>query len=232
MASPLGSVDKALLALEALAPAGPSGLPLAELAAHLGLAKPTLHRTLAALAHRGYVRSTAGRYSLGPAAIALTTTFLAEENLPALVRPALEAARDELHELIHLGAPAGPDEVIYLDKVEPARPLRVWSAVGRRIPAATTALGRALSTGAYAEEVEENEPGIACVAVPLLRDGQPFAAVSVTAPAERLDAATRPLVHVRLAELLRAHLPAPVDVPAAALRTAQPPHDHAMGEPL
>lgn len=37
-----------------------------------------------------------------------------------------------------------------------------------------------------AEEFEEDEPGIACFAVPLLRAGAPIAAVSVTVPTERL----------------------------------------------
>ncbi|WP_029252327.1 IclR family transcriptional regulator [Paraoerskovia marina] len=223
MTNPLGSVDKALLALEVLAPLGPDGLSLGEIARRLDVAKPTVHRTLASLAHRGYVQNDEGRYRLGPAAIALSTAYYAEENLPTLMRPALEAARDELHELVHLGAPAGADEVIYLDKVEPSRPLRVWSAVGRRIPAQTSALGRALRTGRSAEEVEENEPGIACVALPLLRNGNAFAAVSVTAPSERLDVDDRPRVLNVLATTLRAHLPPTITVPDP--RADAPHHD-------
>jgi IclR family transcriptional regulator, acetate operon repressor len=233
--SPLGSVDKALLALERLAAAGPRGAPLGSLAADLGLNKTSLHRTLAALRFRGYAEQdpATGDYRLGPAATALGTVFLGEENLPALLNPALTAVCEASGELIHLGVLSGP-EIVYLDKVEPARAVRVWSAIGRRRPAATTALGRALlafratdrsamhwytqAAGdvgpvteddlwdtltatrdrGYAIETEENEPGISCLAVPLVRAGQAVAALSVTAPADRMDDRR----HIELARII------------------------------
>ncbi|MBD7997618.1 MULTISPECIES: IclR family transcriptional regulator [Oerskovia] len=250
-ASPLGSVDKALLALERLAAAGPHGTPLGTLATDLGLNKTSLHRTLAALRYRGYAEQdpATGSYRLGPAATALGNVFLGEEHLPALLTPALTAVCEASGELIHLGVLSGP-EIVYLDKVEPARAVRVWSAIGRRRPAATTALGRALlafratdrsamgwytaaagdaspvtddalwaTLGAtrergYATETEENEPGISCLAVPLLRAGQAVAALSVTAPADRMDASR----HVELARTIdtvaRPLLPASLSLPA------------------
>ncbi|MCP2263547.1 IclR family transcriptional regulator [Promicromonospora thailandica] len=274
-ASPLGSVDKALLALDTLAGLGPEGAPLAALAQAVGVSKPTLHRTLAALRHRGYAEQTAdGAYRLGPSALALGSAYLAEENLPALLHPALAALSAEVDELVHLGVLAGR-EVVYLDKVEPQRAVRVWSAVGRRRPAATTALGRALlstqdlddaaleryagaadadargagaggagagGAGAggpgaagpgdgarrlrevlaearragVAGETEENEPGIACVAVPVLRAGRAVAAVSITAPVERLRGAARAERVRALRELLPPLLPAGLVVPPSA----------------
>jgi DNA-binding IclR family transcriptional regulator len=246
-ASPLGSVDKALLALDTLAGFGAAGAPLATLAQAVGVSKPTLHRTLAALRHRGYAEQTPdGAYRLGPAALALGSSYLAEENLPALLRPALTALSEKIDELVHLGVLAGR-EVVYLDKVEPQRAVRVWSAVGRRRAAATTALGRALlsaqelddaalarfagtetspqrlrdalaeaRTRGIAGETEENEAGIACIAVPLLRAGRAVAAVSVTAPVERLRGAARDERIAALRDTLPALLPAGLAVPRAA----------------
>ncbi|MFD6177677.1 MULTISPECIES: IclR family transcriptional regulator [unclassified Isoptericola] len=243
--SPLGSVDKALLTLDALARAGAGGATLADLAAEVGANKSTLHRTLAALRHRGYAdQGPDGAYTLGPAVLSLGAAYLAEDNLPGLLRPALEALRDEVDELVHLGTLAG-QEVVYLDKVEPQRPLRVWSAVGRRIPAATSALGRALLAATpaaaadverfatdrepaarlrsalddarargYATETEENEPGIACVAVALLRGGRPVAAVSITAPVERMTGPARDARVAALRELLPSVLPTGLTVPS------------------
>lgn len=248
--SPLGSVDKALLTLDALARAGAGGVALADLAAEVGANKSTLHRTLAALRHRGYADQRAdGAYTLGAAVLSLGAAYLAEDNLPGLLRPALEALRDEVDELVHLGALAG-QEVVYLDKVEPQRPLRVWSAVGRRIPVATTALGRALLAATpdgapspghggepdatpdvtpdvtlraalaaarergYATETEENEPGIACVAVALLRAGRPVAAVSITAPVDRMTGPARDARVAALRDLLPRVLPTGLTVPA------------------
>ncbi|MFB8227880.1 IclR family transcriptional regulator [Cellulosimicrobium sp. NPDC055967] len=253
-ASPLGSVDRALTALEALAAAGPTGVALGDLARSLGLHKASLHRTLAALRYRGYAEqdATTGDYRLGPAATALATVYLGEENLPALLHPVLVAVCRATDELVHLGALAGT-EIVYLDKVEPARAVRVWSAVGRRRPAATTALGRALlahrpldeaalawyaaaapdehpvtaaalratcdatRTSGFATETEENEPGISCVAVPVLRDGQSVAAVSVTAPAERLGARRRREIETVLREVVPPLLPPTLTVPDAVL---------------
>lgn len=242
--SPVGAVDKALLTLSRLGEAGPSGVGLAELAESLGLHKPTLHRTLAALRHRDFVEQVdEGRYRLGPAATRLADSFVGEAHLPVLLRPALEAVRDQLDELVHLGA-LGGRQIVYLDKVEPERTVRVWSQVGARRPAASTALGRALLCRAglepatlawyaaeavpagrladelaaarrrgWASEVEENEPGIACVAVPVLRGATPVAAVSVTVPVERGDASRREAIGRTLLDHLPALLPAGLSVP-------------------
>lgn len=249
--SPVDAVDRALLALEALADAGPAGMSLAELSASLGLNKTTVHRSLAALRFRGFVgqEPATGRYLLGPAATRLGDGFFGEGNLPALLHPALVALCGATDELVHLGVMSGA-EVVYLDKVEPERPVRVWSAVGRRSPAVTTALGRAmLAFGAtdrtvlaryvresgrdvdadavwaalettrrsgWAFEREENEAGIACVAVPVLRGGSPAAAVSVTAPVERMAAERMATLAATLAAELPPLLPAGLALPRVA----------------
>ncbi|MCL1868916.1 MAG: helix-turn-helix domain-containing protein [Promicromonosporaceae bacterium] len=250
--SPIASVDKALLALEALARTGATGAQLADLAADVGVHKTTLHRTLSALRYRGYAEQTPdGSYRLGAAALVLGGTYLSEENLPALLHPALAALSAQVDELVHLGALAGR-EIVYLDKVEPQRAVRVWSAVGRHQPAARTALGRAWLAAeeaagdvlddtalariagqdadpaalrraldaaharGYAEEDEESEPGIACVAVAVVRAGRPVAAVSITAPAERLAGAPRRERLDALCRSLPAMLPAGLGVPGAS----------------
>lgn len=250
--SPVESVDRALRTLEAVAAAGPGGVGLADLSAALGVHKTTVHRSLAALRHRDYVAQdpASGRYGLGPAAVGLADRYFAEDDLPARLHGALVALCVATDELVHLGVLSGA-QVVYLDKVEPERPVRVWSAVGRRNWAATTALGRAMlafgDTPAaaldgyvaavqpagrvgtahvaqelaaarhrgYAVEVEENEPGIACLGVPLLRGARPVAALSVTAPADRLTAGRRDEVHA----LVRAVVP-PLLPPGLALPPA------------
>ncbi|MBX9245004.1 IclR family transcriptional regulator [Actinotalea ferrariae] len=243
--SPVEAVDRALRVLEALAAAGPHGASLAELAAGLGLNKTTIHRTLAALRHRGFaMQEPSGRYALGPAATRLGDDYFGEENLPVLLHPALVALSREVDELVHLGVLSGR-EVVYLDKVEPERPVRVWSAIGRRSPAVTTALGRALLAhrgtdraalagylaaadvdpahvwavlerarrDGFATEVEENEAGISCVAVPLLRGGAAVAAVSVTAPADRMTGERFASLRDRMADVLPPLLPAGLTLP-------------------
>lgn len=144
-ASPVEAIDRALVLLETLASAGPGGLTLADLAAGTGLNKTTAHRALAALRHRGFADQdpSSGTYALGAAAVGLGDAFLREDNLPGLLHPALLALSRAAGELVHLGVLVGTS-IVYLDKVEPERSVRVVSAIGRRNPAVTTALGRAL----------------------------------------------------------------------------------------
>lgn len=244
---PIEAVDRALAALDLLATAGPRGLVLAEVAKRLDLAKPTVHRTLAALRHRDFVAQdpATGAYTLGGAALALGESYLTQDNLAVLLHPALVALAADVDELVHLGVLSGR-QILYLDKVEPERPVRVWSAVGRRSPAVTTALGRALlahrvtgpeSLAGYAEgfavdvghvwdvvdsarrtgyavETEENEPGIACVAMPVLRGATAIAAVSVTAPVERMSTGRVTALQERIRAILPPLLPPPLTLPA------------------
>lgn len=244
--SPVESIDRALRVLQALAGAGAAGMPLADLAAGVGLTKSTVHRVLAALRFRDFVTQSAdGAYVLGPSATHLAQEFYGEENLPVLLHAALVSLSAATDELVHLGVMAG-NHVVYLDKVEPERAVRVWSAIGRRSPAVTTALGRALlahlgtsrpalegyargvdgvdvehvwaaieraRARGYATEREENEPGISCIAVPLVRAGAAVAALSVTAPAERMTDDRMVELYRTILEVLPPLLPADLALP-------------------
>ncbi len=265
-ASPLESVDRALRLLEVLASHGAEGATLAELAAATGMHKTTAHRTLGALRHRAFVDQDAGsgRYRLGRGAVALADRYLDEGSLASLLHGALVALCSATDELVHLGVMSGA-EVVYLDKVEPDRPVRVWSAVGRRRWAATTALGRAMLAAAgtsrelvdgyvratapgrtgeqpvdadhlwfelerarrrgFAVESEENEAGISCVAVPLVRGaagasavagvqhGAVVAAVSLTVPVERMGERRVEALYRTIREVLPPLLPAGLVLP-------------------
>lgn len=225
--SPLGSVDKALRALQRLGDAGAGGLPLTRLACELGLNKSSIHRTLAALRHRGFVEQDQyGNYRLGPSLLAIADSHLRDESLRSLVHDGLAALCAQAGETSHLGVLTG-EQVVYIDKVEPQRAIRVWSEIGWRNPALTTALGRAILSQKYvdfqsfaadfpgavprrtpdtraslklvwqelldarrrgfAHEEQENEPGVTCIAVAILRGTRPVAAISITAPVERMD---------------------------------------------
>jgi len=143
--SPVGSVDKALVLLGILAEAGPEGMTLRDIAAAGDLNKASVHRLLRALMHRGYADQSPSdqRYRLGDAALELGHAFGAGQNLSALFAPALASISHRTQELVHLGQMDGV-RVLYLDKVEPERTLRVWSRIGSRTPAARTAMGRAM----------------------------------------------------------------------------------------
>ena len=80
-ASPVGSVDKALALVELLAEAGPAGLALRDVVEASGLNKPSAHRMLQALVHRGFAEQDAAqRYRFGSRPAVLVDTFLREER--------------------------------------------------------------------------------------------------------------------------------------------------------
>ncbi|HSO69482.1 MAG TPA: IclR family transcriptional regulator [Arachnia sp.] len=138
------AVDRALQLLVALADAGPDGASLAALAASAGVNKSTAYRALSTLRLRGFAAQDAtSAYRLGPAAFELGDRAYAPHNLAQAMRPALIALSRAADELVHLGVMAG-DHVLYLDKVEPERAIRVWSVVGQRVPVASTSMGRAI----------------------------------------------------------------------------------------
>ncbi|MGC3995274.1 MAG: IclR family transcriptional regulator [Propionicimonas sp.] len=139
------AVDRALQLLEALADAGPDGASLAQLAEGVGQNKSTAYRALSTLRVRGFAAQdeATGFYRLGPAGFALGDRVYAPQNLAQALHPALVALSGAADELVHLGVLEG-DQVLYVDKVEPQRAIRVWSAVGQRVPVASSSLGRAL----------------------------------------------------------------------------------------
>ena len=217
------AVDRALRLLVALAEAGATGVALSDLAEKVGVNKSTAHRALGTLRAQAFAMQSpaTGRYQLGPAAIALGDVFWGSDNVRVAVHPALVALSREVGELVHLGVLVD-DRVLYVDKVEPERAIRVWSAVGQRAPAATTSMGRALLAAGevpddqlraylravpperelswehlrdvvhearsrgYASELEENEPGVACIGMAILRANRTVGALSITSLADRM----------------------------------------------
>src|SRR5580698_10527214 len=99
----IGSVNKALLALQCLGEAGCDGRALNRLAAELGLHKASLHHTLSAMRVRGFVeQDSCGNYRLGPAALSLAESYLRDDCFAALQDP-LKQLSLEIGEICHLG---------------------------------------------------------------------------------------------------------------------------------
>lgn len=137
------AIDRALVILTTLSEMGSSGGTLGEVAQRAGANKATTYRALCSLTHRGFAEQRDdGSYRLGPAAILLGDGHPSPRALAQDLHPALTALSAATHELVHLGALTG-DQVIYLDKVEPDKPIQVRSAVGKTMFASSTALGRA-----------------------------------------------------------------------------------------
>jgi len=141
----LGSVDKALRILELLASAQDgAAIGLKAIANTLEMNKTSVHHSLATMRARSWVEQAPdGGYRLGPATHVFAQWWRSEDRLVAQLHPTLERISSQTNELVHLGR-LTEQNVAYVDKVEPERPIRVWSQVGFVSPALTTAMGRAV----------------------------------------------------------------------------------------
>lgn len=108
-----------------------------------GLPKPTLHRMLQQLEGAGLLqREGDGRhYSTGVRLRRLAETLLLNNTFHGARHRVLRALVDEIGESCNITALAG-GEVVYLDRVETAAPLRFYLHPGSRVPVHVSASGK------------------------------------------------------------------------------------------
>jgi DNA-binding IclR family transcriptional regulator len=147
------SAARVLQVLELLGGEG-ARLSLAEMASAMSVPKSSLHAILRTMqAHRWVDLDPSGtRYSLGLKALLTGTAYLEGDDVTGLAGPVLDELAEETGETVHLARLDGTD-VVYLAKRESQHALRMHSAVGRRVPAHATALGKAVLSGLGAAEV-------------------------------------------------------------------------------
>lgn len=144
---------RGLAVLEMIAEAR-DGATVTDLAAGTGLDKGTVSRLLSTLREAGWAYQSADRrYRLAGKALALSHGYTNRVDLRALAMPLLSELRDSWDETVHLGVIEG-NEVVYVERLEPANPVRVVSIVGQRMPIASTAMGKAYLSALPADECE------------------------------------------------------------------------------
>jgi DNA-binding IclR family transcriptional regulator len=148
-------LDRALAILDTLSAQGPD-LSLGELSEKLNLHKSTTHRLMMVLERHKLIErnSVNGRYRLGLKLFELGTRAVSQLDLRERARPFLEKLVLETSETVHLCL-LDDSEVVYLDKVEPVRSVRMATSVGRRNPAHCTAVGKAIMAYLSDAQVEE-----------------------------------------------------------------------------
>lgn len=136
------SVERVIGLLNALGQAG-RPLNVRELSAQTNLPRPTVYRLLQTLSANGMVVATDGGFAVGPRVLWLAAQRLEQIELRAVGRPVLLELRDRTGETAHM-AVLEQGQVVYVDKVESDGPLRMASAVGKIMPAHSTALGKSM----------------------------------------------------------------------------------------
>lgn len=120
-------------------------ISLADLSAAVGFPKPTVHRLALLLEQEGLLQKDplSRRYLVGSALEGLA--FNAIRNAPghSIRRFHMQRLSEKIGESINLGALSG-DEVVYVERVESAWPLRMDFKPGSRVPIHCTANGKLL----------------------------------------------------------------------------------------
>jgi DNA-binding IclR family transcriptional regulator len=137
-------VDRVVDILETFLWLGPE-LGVSEIARALDLKKATAHRLLASLRRRNMVAQdpVTRRYRLGGKLWELGSVATNQVDWSGRVKPFLERLTLETGETSHL-AVLSDGQVLYVEKVESSRSLRMPSQVGRRLPFHCTGVGKAL----------------------------------------------------------------------------------------
>ncbi|MDG4767529.1 IclR family transcriptional regulator [Solwaraspora sp. WMMD406] len=141
---PVKSAGRTLEVLETLAAAG-GRRSLGDLSRELRIPKSSLHGILRTMTQRGWVETddTGTRFGLGVRALQVGAAYLAADDAVGLLDGVLDELARQFGETVHLGRLDGP-HVVYMAKRESVHPLRLYSAIGRQLPAHATALGKAL----------------------------------------------------------------------------------------
>ncbi len=122
-----------------------SELRLKDIADKLDIDKSTIHRFLKTLLKYNFVRMNPGnkKYSLGLKFLNIATKIIDSIDIRNIAHPYLLELEKYSNETIHLTTFDGK-RVVYIDKIESIKPIRMYSRIGNVAPINCTAAGKAI----------------------------------------------------------------------------------------
>ncbi|GAF63896.1 putative transcriptional regulator [Bacillus sp. TS-2] len=140
------SVERALQLIEIVAK-NHNGLSIKEISDHLDLPKSTVHRLLATLLQKKYIRQDARTkdYFAGYQILSLAGELSRSMDVRQVARPFIEKLSAVTNEVIHLCI-RDHHEVVYIDKVESNQTITMHSRIGMRSMLHCTGVGKILLT--------------------------------------------------------------------------------------
>lgn len=143
------SLARGLAVMRALADEGPR-LSIGDVARITNVSRASAGRCLHTLETLGYASASQGTYQLTPTVLSLASNYLAATPnqfgagaIAQIAQPVLERVSKQLQESASLAVLDDAD-IIYLARAAARRILSVELAVGSRLPAACTSMGRVL----------------------------------------------------------------------------------------
>ena len=118
-------------------------LTLSEVARATGLTRAAARRFLLTLVELGYVHAAGGRFSLRPRVLELGFAYLSSLSLPEVAQPHMEELVATINESSSISV-LDVTEIVYVARVPTRRIMSITLAVGTRLPAYATSMGRVL----------------------------------------------------------------------------------------
>jgi len=118
-------------------------LTLSEVAARVGITRAAARRFLLTLTELGYARHDGKHFSLTPRVLRLAATHLHGDPIPRLAQGFLDSIAGQTLESASAGILSEAD-ILFVARAPSPRPVSIHIAVGTRVPAFCTAMGRVL----------------------------------------------------------------------------------------
>ena len=122
------------------------GLTISDVAERTGLSRAASRRFLLTFKELGYVSVEDGYFQLTPRVLDLGFTFLSTMGLPDVAQSTMEEVVATVHESCSITVLDGMD-IVYVARVPAKRIMSIALAVGARLPAYPTSMGRVLLAG-------------------------------------------------------------------------------------
>jgi DNA-binding IclR family transcriptional regulator len=138
------AVERAVIILQLLAQE-PNGLTISQITQRLTVPKSTVFTILTTLKQYRLVERVeeTGQFRLGMELFTLGSTVVERLNVRSAAYPTLKRLAQSTGMAVHLGI-MDQGEVVYIEKIEDQGPIKISSAVGRRMGIYCTALGKAM----------------------------------------------------------------------------------------
>ena len=152
------SLSRGLTVLQAFNAERPA-MTLADMARATGLTRATSRRLLHTLVTLGYVCTDGRTFELTPRVLDLGFAYVSSLQLPDIAQPFMEALSDRVHESVSASVLDGT-QIVYVARVNTQRIMGISLAIGSRLPAAWTSMGRVMLAGLTDPQLEEFLDGV------------------------------------------------------------------------
>jgi IclR family pca regulon transcriptional regulator len=149
----IDAVEKAMRVIQAFSAAEPE-LRMIRVAELTGLTRATARRLLLTFERLGFVESKDGLFRLTPRVLRIGYSYLSSLPFAEHIQGDLRSLAEEFNESCSAATLDG-EEIVYVARVPAKRSMSITLAVGSRLPAYPTSMGRVLLAGLSDEALDD-----------------------------------------------------------------------------